>query len=88
MKTMTCREPLLSKDLNDVFAFEKHELCDGILFDVYYDEYGMSYHLAWISPRTGEVKEWSCGMCNDYHIDMEDIALYETREEDENEDGR
>ena len=85
MKTMTCREPLLSKDLNDVFAFEKHELCDGILFDIYYDEYGMSYHLAWISPRTGEVRKWSCGMCNDYHIDMEDIALYENRKEDENE---
>ena len=83
----TNREPLLAKDLNEFFTFHKHETCQDILFDVYYDDYGMSYHLAWISPRTGEIKEWSCGMCNDYHLDLGDIALYETREEDENEDG-
>jgi hypothetical protein len=35
----------------------------------------MSYHLAWKEPN-GEIKEWSCGMCNDYYWDMEDIADY------------
>jgi hypothetical protein len=36
----------------------------------------MSYHLAWRDPLTKEVKEWSCGMCNDYFYEMNDIAEY------------
>ena len=73
----------LQKDLNEYFTFEKEELCNGTLFQVYYDDYGMSYHLAWKEPN-GEIKEWSCGMCNDYHLDMKDIADYINRKEDEN----
>ena len=69
------KEIYLQNDLNEYFTFEKEEICKGVLFQIYRDDYGMSYHLAWKEPN-GEIKEWSCGMCNDYYWDMEDIAEY------------
>ena len=77
------KEIYLQNDLNEYFTFEKEEIYKGVLFQIYRDDYGMSYHLAWKEPN-GEIKEWSCGMCNDYHWDMEDIADYINRKEDEN----
>lgn len=63
-------------DTSDYFTYEKTEICKGIEFEIYRDDYGMSYFLAWRDPQTNKVKEWCCGTCNDYHWDMEDIADY------------
>ena len=60
------KEIYLQNDLNEYFTFEKEEIYKGVLFQIYRDDYGMSYHLAW-KESNGEIKEWSCGMCNDYH---------------------
>ena len=60
------KEIYLKNDLNEYFTFEKEEIYKGVLFQIYRDDYGMSYHLAWKEPN-GEIKEWSCGMCNDYY---------------------
>ena len=60
------KEIYLQNDLNEYFTFEKEEIYKGVLFQLYRDVYGMSYHLAW-KESNGEIKEWSCGMCNDYH---------------------
>lgn len=46
MKTNLPQEVYLQKDLNQYFTFEKEEFCNGTLFQIYYDDYGMSYHLA------------------------------------------
>ena len=66
MKTNLPKEIYLQNDLNEYFTFEKEEICKGVLFQIYRDDYGMSYHLAW-KESNGEIKEWSCGMCNDYY---------------------
>ena len=63
-------------ETNEFFTFQKHLICKGHLFELYLDDYGMSYHLAWRDPLTKEVREWSCGMCNDYFYEMNDIAQY------------
>lgn len=63
-------------ETNKVFTFVKSEECNGVYFEVYLDDYSMSYFLAWRVPETGEIQEWCCGMCNDYHQEMEDIAKY------------
>lgn len=60
---------------DEYFTFVKKETCKGVEFEVYIDDYGMTYVLAW-KDETGEVNTWGCGMCNDYHIEMEDIADY------------
>ena len=62
---------------DDTLKLLKIDEVKGILFQVYIDEPGQSFHLAWISPRTGEVKTWCCGTYNDYKREMEDIAEYE-----------
>ena len=46
----------------------------GINFEVYLDDYGQSYVLAWINPRTKKIEQWCCGTYNVYQNDMEDIA--------------
>ena len=66
----------LDNKINENFQFVKLENCKGINFEVYSDDYGQSYVLAWIDPRTKEIKEWCCGTYNDYHNDMDDIAEY------------
>lgn len=58
------------------FTYVKTEVVSGIEFEVYLDDYGMSYVLAWRDPRNNTICEWGCGMCNDYHIEMLDIANY------------
>lgn len=67
---------LLYDELNDSFKFIQTEECKGIQFDVYVDDYGQSYFLAWIDPQTEEVNQWCCGTYNDYKTEMEDIADY------------
>lgn len=57
-----------------VFRFYSAEEYDGVLFEVYVDEYGQSFHLAWIDPETCKIQEWCCGSYNNYRFDMEDIA--------------
>ena len=64
----------LDNEINESFKFVKLENCKGINFEVYSDDYGQSYVLAWIDPRTREIKTWCCGTYNDYQNDMEDIA--------------
>ena len=59
---------------DDTFKFYSAEEYDGVLFEVYVDDYGQSFHLAWIDPETCEIQEWCCGSYNDYYFDMEDIA--------------
>jgi hypothetical protein len=58
------------------FRFYSAEEYDGELFEVYVDDYGQSFVLAWIDPVDCKVQEWSCGLYNDYTYDMEDIAAF------------
>ena len=58
------------------FTYVKTEVVSGIEFEVYLDDYGMSYVLAWRDPINNTICEWGCGTCNDYHIEMLDIANY------------
>ena len=62
---------------NENFKLVRCEVVKGIQFQIYLDDYGQSYHLAWRDPLTDEVKSWCCGTYNDYKWDMEDIAEYE-----------
>ena len=61
---------------DDVFHYETTIIKNNIEFEIYADDYGMSYFIAWKDPITKEVKEWCCGMGNDYETDLEDIAAY------------
>lgn len=67
---------LLDNEINENFKFVKTEYCKGINFEVYLDDYGQSYVLAWTNPITKEIEQWCCGTYNDYQNDMEDIADY------------
>ena len=60
-------------ETNDVFTFDKKEVCKGVEFEIYNDDYGQSTILAWKDEK-GEICQWCCGTYNDYHWDMEDIA--------------
>ena len=71
---MNCVQHLLENEINENFKFVKTENCKGINFEVYVDDYGQSFVLAWIDPHTKEIKQWCCGTYNDYQNDMEDIA--------------
>ena len=64
--------------------FFKVEVVSGIYFEVFLDEAGQSFHLAWVDPRTGEIKTWCCGAYNDYRWDMEDIAEHIIRKREQN----
>lgn len=70
------RECWLKNELNDSFSFVKREICKGVEFEVYLDDYGQSFHLAWIDPDTKEIRTWCCGSYNNYIWDMTDIAEY------------
>ena len=59
---------------SEYFSYEKTENCKGIDFEVYMDDYGMCFVLAYRHPITNEICEWCCGTYTDYHWDMEDIA--------------
>ena len=61
---------------DDVFHYETTITLNDTNFEVYVDDYGMSYIIAWKDPITKEVKEWNCGMGNHYENDLEDIAAY------------
>jgi len=63
-------------ETSEYFNYIKTEICNGIEFEIYLDDYGMSFVLAYKHPLTNEIREWGCGTCNDYHWDMEDIAEY------------
>lgn len=63
-------------DESDMCKFFKSEEYDGELFEVYLDDYGQSFHLAWRDPLNDQVKTWCCGTYNDYHWDMEGIAAH------------
>ena len=56
------------------FEFYSAEEYDGELFEVYMDDYGQSFTLAWIDPVDKTIQEWNCGTYNNYIFDMEDIA--------------
>jgi len=71
---MNCVQHLLENEINENFKFVKTENCKGVNFEVYVDDYGQSFVLAWIDPHTKEIKQWCCGTYNDYQNDMEDIA--------------
>ena len=71
---MCCVPHLLENEINENFKFVKTENCKGVNFEVYLDDYGQSFVLAWIDPHTKEIKQWCCGTYNDYQNDMEDIA--------------
>ena len=62
-------------ETSQFFTFEEYINYEDINFELYYDDYGMSYFLAWVDPISGETKEWSCGMGNDYKYDLIDIAM-------------
>ena len=66
------KEKWLSED--ESLEFVKEENCKGIVFQIYMDDYGQSYHLAWRDPNTNEINSWCCGTYNDYEINMQDIA--------------
>lgn len=71
-------------DDSDMCQFFKHEECDGEKFEVYLDDGGQSFHLAWIDPIDNQTKTWCCGTYNDYHFDMEDIAESIKRKREQN----
>ena len=66
------KEKWLSED--EPLELVKEEDCEGIVFQIYIDDYGQSYHLAWRDPNTNEIKSWCCGTYNDYELDMQDIV--------------
>lgn len=66
------KEKWLSK--NESLEFVKEENCKGIVFQIYMDDYGQSYILAWRDPNTNKINTWCCGTYNDYELDMQDIA--------------
>ena len=72
---------LLYEELDDNFTFLKTEKYKGISFDIYMDDYGQSYTLAWIDPNTEEISKWCCGTYNGFKDDMEDIADYILRKQ-------
>lgn len=61
-------------ETNEYFIFLRTVACKNQQFEVYMDDYGQSFVLAWIED--GEVREWCCGAYNDYYYDMYDIADY------------
>lgn len=61
---------------DDNFKIYSTVMCGGYYFEVYLDENGQSFTLAWENPSTGEVQEWNCGAYNDYRWDMRDIAVW------------
>lgn len=65
---------LLQDELNDYFTFVKKEKHLDTTFEIYCDDYGQSYVLAW--KENGKVQEWCCGTYNDYEMEIEDIAYY------------
>ena len=67
-------KPLLEKELNEYFTFEGRKTIDGVDIDVYCDDYGQNYVLAWLDPINNEVQQWSCGTYNSYIPDMLDIS--------------
>lgn len=78
--TLEFGECLLEDELNDSFSFVGIRVCNGVEFEVYLDDYGQSYFLAWVDPKTGEIKERGCGTYNDYHSEIEDIVNYKMEE--------
>lgn len=48
---------LLDNEINESFKYVKMENCKGINFEVYLDDYGQSYVLAWINPRTKKIEQ-------------------------------
>ena len=64
---------------DDNFKFYSAEEYDGVLFEVYMDDYGQSFHLAWVDPETLKIESWSCGSFNSYIWDVEDIARHVDR---------
>jgi hypothetical protein len=71
---MINRMHLLETDEN--FKYYDTQMCKGLEFEIYMDDYGQSWHLAWIDPHTKEVNSWCCGSYNSFIFDMEDIADY------------
>ena len=61
-------------ETNEYFTFLRTEECKNQQFEIYMDDYGQSFVLAWIEDD--KVREWSCGAYNDYFYDMHAIADY------------
>ena len=67
---------------DDTLKLFKVDEAKGILFQVYIDEPGQSFTLAWIDPTTNATAQWCCGSYNDYRWDMEDIAEYVNKQKE------
>lgn len=70
-------ELLLAGELNDYFTFVKKVEKLGQEFEVYLDDYGQSFIIAWKS-NNGKIETFCCGTYNDnYYSELSDIAFYE-----------
>lgn len=59
----------------NVFTYYTTISKNNIDFEVYNDDYGECFYLAWIDPITKEAKECGCGTFNNnFHAEIENIA--------------
>lgn len=65
---------LLQNELNEYFTFVKKERRLETDFEIYCDDYGQSYVIAWLED--GKLQEFCCGTFNDWQGELEDIACY------------
>lgn len=70
---------LLEKEENQYFTFEKEIVIDGIKYEIYNDDYGQSYIIAYEDPDTGETIELGCGTYCDYQDVLEYCVKHNKR---------
>ena len=51
---------------NQYFTLIETRVIDGIEYEVYNDDYGQSFHIAYKNPKTGTVEELGCGTYCDF----------------------
>ena len=67
-------EDKLLLETNEYFTFFCHEKCGKRRFQIYVDDYGQCYVIAW--EEEGQVRQWACASYGSYYYDMQDIAQY------------
>ena len=69
----------LEKEENEYFTYFKEFKENGRRYEIYDDDYGQCFVIAWRDVETGDIDQWSCGAYNDYVLDLESIIESQNR---------
>ena len=71
------KKGILEKDPR--YPLIESKTINGILYEVYLDDYGQSYFIKWLDPKTHEISEAGCGTYCGYEDTLEYLVEIHTK---------